>query len=104
MKTIQESHMLIYRIGTPARYKWKATFITGKPGDLSQHRQEMERMGYYVLMPKMERGPSGFPRPVHGMPESFSHDHQACNVMEDAWSGGWKADKESYLAWKGTKA
>jgi len=104
MRTIQETYMLIYRVGTPVRYKWCATFITGQPVELSQHKKDIERMGYHVLMPKMERGQSGWPRPVHGMPESFSPDHQACNVMHEAWQGGWMADKDAYLAWKGGQA
>lgn len=102
MKT-KESHMLIYRIGTPARYKWRATFLCGEPSELMQHKRDMERMGYHVMMPKMDRGISGLPRPVHGMPESFSSDHDAANVVDDAWGDGWKADQDSYLAWKGVQ-
>jgi hypothetical protein len=97
--TSKNTHMIIYREGTPTRYRWKRTLLVGDHFSLGDERKKIERMGYHVLMSKFEIASSGVPVPIHGMPETYSPEYPLEDVLENAWSGDWLADKASYEKW-----
>ena len=103
MKTKTEKQplfVLCYRQGTPLRYRWKQTLITGTSrAELANDAKEIERMGYKAHIMPATRLPSGYVIPKHGLPESYGPEYQASNVMDLVWPGGWLADADAYFEW-----
>lgn len=97
MKTMNTAQkplfILCYRQGTPTRYRWQQTLISASdPADLAIHAQDIERMGHKAHIMPATMLASGYVIPKHGLPESYSPTHCACDVLHDVWHGGWLAD------------
>lgn len=107
MKTQTEKKplfVLCYRQGTPLRYRWAQTLITGTShADLAKDAEEIERMGYKAHIMPAIRLDGGLAVPPHGLPESYGPEYSQQEVQHDVWPGGWLADASAFAAWQGGK-
>lgn len=96
--------VLCYRQGTPIRYKWAQTLITGTShADLAKDAEEIERMGHKAHIMPAIRLDGGLAIPKHGLPESYGPEYSQQDVRHDVWLGGWLADASAFAAWQGGK-
>jgi len=91
----RQKYTIIYRQGTPQRFRWKRTLLCDTDMEaLAKERESIKRMGYHCLITKAVLGHDGTPYPLHGSPETFAPGESVQSVLDAG--NGWSRMEQTF--------